>query len=63
MQNVNAFLSETTMLDSQVNAFFSDDDIWEYIDLDADSQIGEVVEYKTSVLFHDVWVDSKWNKG
>lgn len=51
------------MLDSQVNTFFSDDDIWEYIDLDADSQIGEVVEYKTSVLFHDVWVDSKWNKG
>ncbi|XP_052718775.1 beta-1,3-glucan-binding protein-like [Crassostrea angulata] len=40
----------------------NDDDIWEYVDLDSNSQTGELVEYKTSVLFHDEWVDSKWNK-
>lgn len=42
---------------------FSDDDIWEYVDLDSNSQTGELVEYKTAVRFHDEWVDSKWNKG
>lgn len=42
---------------------FSDDDIWEYVDLDSNSQTGELVEYKTSVRFHDEWIDSKWNKG
>lgn len=55
-------LPKTTMLHLQVNAF-SDDDIWEYVDLDSNSQTGELVEYKTSVRFHDEWVDSKWNKG
>ncbi|XP_078332515.1 beta-1,3-glucan-binding protein-like [Crassostrea virginica] len=40
----------------------NDDDIWEHIDVDADAHIGDLVEYKTSVLYHSHWVDSEWNK-
>ena len=43
--------------------FIADDDIWEHIDVDADAHIGDLVEYKTSVLYHNQWVDSEWNKG
>lgn len=42
---------------------FSEDDLWEYLDLDAKAHIGELVEYKTSVLYHGEWIESEWNKG
>lgn len=61
--NINAILAKTTMLRLTSKCIFSDDDVWEYVDLDSNSQIGEMVEYKTSVLFHGEWDDSKWNKG
>lgn len=40
-----------------------DDDIWELVDIDANAQTGDLIEYKTSVLFHNEWIDSEWTKG
>jgi hypothetical protein len=33
------------------------------VDIDANAQPGELVEYKTSVLFHNKWIDTAWTKG
>ncbi|XP_061166805.1 beta-1,3-glucan-binding protein-like [Saccostrea echinata] len=38
------------------------DDIWEYVDHDANAQIGDLVEYKTFVEYGEQWIESKWNK-
>nr|XP_022288633.1 beta-1,3-glucan-binding protein-like [Crassostrea virginica] len=38
----------------------NDDDLWEYVDLDAEANTGDMIQYKMSVLFGDKWIDTDW---
>ena len=40
-----------------------DDDLWEYVDLDAEANTGDIIEYKMSVLLGDKWIDTDWTTG
>ncbi|XP_061167088.1 beta-1,3-glucan-binding protein-like [Saccostrea echinata] len=58
-----SFYPEVTITgESGLRLGLVDDDIWEYVDIDADAQTGDLVEYKTSVLYNSEWIDSEWTK-
>lgn len=39
------------------------DDIWEFVDVDVNVYMGDLVEYKMFVLYNNNWIEFEWNKG